>query len=384
MDPETVPSTTPDTPPADAAAEAMAALDTGIAAAAEGPSEPAAPATTTAAAKPAEGEPAPALDADGKPVVAPPLDDKSKVPGAEPTEAEKAAAAAEAAKAQAPEPDKAVEDEITALGLKEKSAERFRTLANEAKEGAQLRETLTKAGVTDLAQLPQMLERSKTADDMIAMVMDTGATSEQFGNTLDYMKLTNMALAGNKQAAEKAFELVGKEYAELAKALGREVPGVYDPLADHPDLLAEIESEDLTRARALEIVGQRNAEKLSGRAREISTTQEQQTKAAAKAIEDGKTSLAEFDAAMLAADPSYAPRRAQLSAAVAEIRKTFPPNQWAAQAALALAKIPVAAPVVAAKVPVGPMRPGPTPPVLAPTTDDPMEAMNQGIAAASN
>ena len=383
-------------PPPD---DVMGALDAGIAAATEAPAASSPPADT--AAQPAAAAPA-AAAADPAAAGAAAAD---PVPGSEEARAaaEAAAAAAAGAAGVAPgdpaaaartgeaaetETDKAVEDEIVALGLKEKSAVRFRELSAEVKALAPIRDQLTKAGVTDLAQLPAVLERSQAADKMIGMVMETGASAEQYGKSLDYLALVNRAIAGDRTAGEQAFKAIGEEYASLARALGKPVPGVYDPLSDYPDLQAEVEAEDLTVERAHEIAAQRNSE----RARQQHQQSTEQGQAEVRAVEDGRQALMQFDQAMRASDPTYMARREALSAQVAEIRKNHPPAQWVAQAALALAKIPVPAaapaPAVAAanpapKPPVGPMRPGAARPALVAVPDDPMEALNLGISEAS-
>lgn len=315
---------------------------------------------------------------------------EAPLPGtAEALDAERVAAEAadktpEPATADAPakaEPDKAVEDEITALGLKDKASQRFRELTAEVKELAPIKAQLEKAGVA-LDQLPKIIEHAKAAGDIVGMVMETGASAEQYGKSLDYLSLATKALAGDRAAAEEAFKLIGEEYAGLAKALGKDIPGIVDPLADHDDLLREVEDGELTRARALEIVQTRNVEALKTQAVTRRTEAQEQTSAQEQAIADGRAALMEFDRAMLAADPSYALRRDALSARVADMRLSTPPHLWASKAALLLATIPVPAPTPPPKPPVGPIRPGGFRPPLMPVTDDPAQALEYGIAAA--
>lgn len=385
----------PTEPTPQAEPSVMDALDAGIAAATEAPSTPAPAAPTEPVT------PAPAATDDQTPPAAatPPAD--APVPGT--PEAAAAAAAAAATPpagtpdaATTPDPEKAkaeaaVEAEITELKLGEKASTRFREMAAEIRELAPLKDLLTKAGITDVGTLPQVLERSKQADGLIGMVMETGASPEQYGKSLDYLTLVNRAVAGDAAAGEKAFDLLSSELADLAKALGKEVPGVFDPLADYPDLQAEVEAEDITRKRALEIAAQRtrdaNAQRVQAHA--------QQQQGANAEVEAGRQALIAFDEAMAKADAQYAAKRPALNAAVAEIRQRFHPSQWAAQAAIALARIPspTAAPAAptppaapaapAARPAPGPMRAGAVRPQLTLDTDDPLAALEQGIAAAS-
>lgn len=285
----------------------------------------------------------------------------------------------------APEPDADTEKEITDLGIKnDKTAARFRELTAEVKALAPIKAELEKAGIKDVAELPALVRAAKDGTDLVAMVQETGASPDQFGMTLDYLGLITKAGQGDRAAAEKAFEVVGKEYAELAKALGKELPGVYDPLAEHADLSAAIEAGDMTRKAALEVVAARNATKLQGVARERQQAEAQTTQAQQAALTQGRDSLNALEAELMAADPQYAAKRPALVAKVAEIRQQFPPAQWAAAARLAYQGIVVAAPAAPAKPAPGPMRPGGPRPAIAPAVfDDPDAALDAGIAAAS-
>lgn len=279
------------------------------------------------------------------------------------TDAEKAAkveadakAAADAAEAAAKEGPQDVEQEIKDLGIKnEKAAERFRGMT---KEIGTLRSALKAAGVEDVAALPELVARAKNGEDMIGMVMDTGADAEHFGQALEFLKLDAAAVRGDKAAAKQAFEILQVQIQGYARTLGIEVPGIADPLADHPDLLAEIEAGDLTRKRALEIVGTRNHEALTNTHATRVQEREGLTRKQQEAVEQGRQDIVAWDADMIANDPTYASKRDALFPLVAEIRATKPPHDWARLAALAYARIPTpqAAPVQTTKPPVGPVR----------------------------
>lgn len=377
------PAAAPDTTPTDQAADVMAALDAGIAAA----DAEAAPA---ADAVPADA--APAADAD-----APPADDPNAAPpgdgqppaqphdGAPPADDQPAAAAEDE-----PQPDADTEAEITALGLKEKSAERFRGMAAEIKELAPLREAMKAAGIEDVAKLPDVVKRAEAGDFLFEEISKTGTSPEQYGMALDYLGLIGKAQQGDLVAAEKAYEVMGKEYAALAKMLGKEAPGIHDPLANHQDLRAEVEAGDLPRARAVEIAGQRDRAAYTGNV-ERQRTESQQ--AAEQAEQRGIQWLQQFDAEMAQEDPSYAAKRPQLNEAVRQIREKYHPSEWAQRTAMAYARIqaPVsAAPAVAAPpAPVqprpGPVRPSGPRPAMDPTTfASPMDALEYGIQQATN
>ena len=300
----------------------------------------------------------------------PPADEP--VPGSpEAAAAEAAKAEQEAAAAQA-QPDAEVEAEITSLGLKEKSAARFRELTAEVKELAPIREQLKAAGIDDLAQLPRIVQRSRDADDLIAMVQETGATPDQYGMTLDYLKTLNAAHGGDMKAAEQALAMVMSEAAELAKALGRELPGIHDPLEGHADLQAAVQAGDMDRKAAAEVAHARFIQQSAEAQRQQQDTSRQSQAAA----DNARDQLIAYDAQMQA-DPQYVAKRPMLNALVAEIRATLPPAQWLAatqRAYLSIPDVPVAQPAARAPAPVAnAVRPsGPRAP-LTPSTFDTVE-----------
>jgi hypothetical protein len=227
-----------------------------------------------------------------------------------------------------PKPDADIEREITERNLQGKSAERFRELATEVKGFAPVKAELEKAGIKSVEDVAGLLQRGQAADSMIAMVMETGATEEQYGTTLDYLTVLNRAQGGDREAAEQAFAMISREYAELAKALGKEVPGVHDPLAEHPDLQKEVESADLSRERALEIASQRRQAALAQQAQQRTSQQTEHSRAQQQALQEGADSLRTWEADKLA-DQAYLEIRPQLSDEVAKIKQKLPPNAWA-------------------------------------------------------
>ncbi|RRU17830.1 hypothetical protein [Stenotrophomonas sp. 278] len=379
-DPTDTPATAPDTTPTDITADAMAALDAGIAAAdesspppaAEPAPEPAAPVADTPPATPAaDGQP----PADGEQQPAQPQEGAPPADGQPPAEPDK------------PQPDAETEAEITALGLKDKTAERFRGLAAEVKQLAPIRDALKAAGIEDVATLPDLVQRASVGEDMVKMVTDTGTSPEQYGMALDYLGLISKAQRGDMSAAGQAYEVMSKELAVLAQMLGKEVPGVHDPLAAHADLLAEVQSGDLPRTRALEIASTRAQGAYSSSAQR---QQQEAQQAAQQAEQDGIAWLQKFDADARAQDPQYVAKRPALNEAVAEIRRTMHPSQWPQATALAYARIQApavaapAAPAAPAQPRPGPMRPNGPQPTMAPAFTDPMKAMEFGIEQANN
>lgn len=375
------PATAPDTTPTDQPADVMAALDAGIAAA---------DAETAPAAEPAPVETPPADAA------TPPADDPSAVPPADgqpPAQPQEGAPPADGQPAAAAEgeqqPDADTEAEIASLGLKEKSAERFRGMAAEIKELAPLREAMKAAGIEDVAKLPDVVKRAEAGDFLFEEISKTGTSPEQYGMALEYLGLIAKAGRGDLVAADKAYTTMAAEMAVLAKMLGKEVPGVHDPLANHQDLRAEVEAGDLPRARAVEIAGQRDRAAYTG---SVERQRSESQQAAEQAEQQGVQWLNTFDAQMSREDPAYAAKRPALDEAVRQIRQQYHPSEWAQRTALAYARIqaPVAAaapaaPAAPAQPRPGPMRPSGPRPAMDPTTfASPMDALEYGIQQANN
>ena len=344
-DPDKItPTETPavaDTPAAGPVADdPMAAMDAGIAAAAEAPAP----------------KPAPEPEPEGEEAQPEPEPEGEPPPEVDP-----------------------VDTEIAELKLGERSAERFRELSKSEKALAPIREAAEKAGVT-LDDLPAVFERAKERDDFVQMVSSTGATPEQFGKLLDYQTTISAANKGDLQAAEAAFAMLLPEVQTLAKLLGKDIAGIADPLADHPDLKSDVEQGDITKERALELARSR-AQGLLQQATRDQSTQEQQ---AAQEKTEAVDWLNRFDAHMAGSDATYAAKRPALLAFVETIGSTLPPAKWpeAVRAYYARIPAPVAAP--AAKPRPGPVRTHIPPARMEPAVyDDPMAALDAGIAAAS-
>jgi hypothetical protein len=321
-----------------------------------------------------EPAPTPATDAAKKPDAAKPdqpAADAKPTPAAAPTP-------------EKPEPDAAVEAEIKALRLKEKGAERFRAMAGEIKAFAPIKEALDKAGIKDAATfqqaMPQLIQRSKDFEDLVGMVSETGATPEMYTGMLDYMKDAVAGVNGDPEAAQRAYDRTLKELAVWSKLLGKEIPGVVDPLEAHADLKAAVESGDITRELALKTAQDRNASTLyRGRiARDEQSATLQQAQTAAR------DALNALEVKLKGADADYDRKRSFFLPMVRLIVQKLPPEQWAASAEQAYAQIPaLPAPAAApaSRPTPGPVRGGARMTVVQ-TPKDPMEALEMGIAAA--
>lgn len=280
-----------------------------------------------------------------------------------------------------PDPKVAVEDEIKSLGLKEKTADRFRDLVEAKNAYEPLKAMLDKAGVKDMAELPRMLDRVRDSDDMIKMVQETGATPEQFGTTLDYLRTVNAANRGDTVAANRLYEMLQGEMASVAKMIGKPVAGIYDPLSEHADLKALVESGELDQKHAEELAGARSAAKFATDRQTATAQQTQQQAQLQQAETQAEQAIIALDTQWKAADPQYAQRRPFLNAQVHMIRQTLPPAQWEQATKMAyqnLLAIPMAqAPAASVRAGAVPIRPtGSRPNIVQDVSDmEPIEAM---------
>lgn len=161
------------------------------------------------------------------------------------------------------------------------------------------------------------------ANKWVETVQSTGATPDQFGMTLEYLQHVN---SGTPEGLSKAFDMMLGELTVLANALGREVPGIVDPLAAHPDLLKRVEDEDIDRAGALELAQARATNKLA----KVSNDVRAETNARKSSTDAGLQAVTEFGARMRASDPAYAQKAAAITPIIERVIGNLPPSQWVA------------------------------------------------------
>lgn len=230
--------------------------------------------------------------------------------------------------------------------------------------------------------LPDIIARAESHVEWVKHVVDTGATPEQYGMTLEFLGDIGAAGKGDMAAAERAFEKVMGEAKALASLLGRPIEGVYDPLDGHDDLKDMVDDLTLDRTKALEIARDRQT---AAAIREAQSNNAMAT-SEASAQEQGIHSLVQIDAYLQANDPDYTRKRPILNAMVENIRATRHPSEWAQATQKAYASIPALPAPVVNKPPVGrvPMRGGGTHGRMQQAQfDDPMAALDAGIASVS-
>ncbi|MDQ7996068.1 MAG: hypothetical protein AAGC76_09465 [Luteibacter sp.] len=344
--------------PVDSDAAALAAFDAGVAELTTAPAsdEGSAPVTTAADVAAA----AAAAKTDDATAHAPPAAggaplavDHAKKDGdaAKPAEPAKDPAKGEA------QPDPETDAAVTELGLKGKAETRFREMASTIKTQAQ-----------ELEPLRAAAERGEQWEKM---VLETRATPEQFGQSLGYLAYIN---SGDPGKMGQAFDFLLGELQALGKNIGREVPGLVDPVADHQDLAQAVQFGEMTRAAALELAQRRVAEQ---RMRETQSATEQKSRQQAE-HDKGMQDVAALSERLKATDPAFGEKLKVLAPVLDSIRQSVPPSQWVAKIEDVYQRIQVAAPVAAAppapaaRPPVGSM------PLRATGTTTPMQRTLKG------
>lgn len=221
--------------------------------------------------------------------------------------------------------------------LKDSTKERIRSLAERVK--------VAEAGVT---------ERSSDLDEMIGMVQDTGASGEQYGQMLNFMKLFN---SNDVAQQRQAFQVMQSTLNDLAVKLGEPVAGV-DLLAEHADLQRELEAGTISAERANEVAVSRGREKAAA-ARTVSDNVQATSQAEIEAaIVTGRTELAAFEQTKITTDPQWAAKKAILVPALRSMMRQINPTQWKTTFEQAYNELNLPA-VTAPVVPVTPKTPTP-------------------------
>jgi hypothetical protein len=188
------------------------------------------------------------------------------------------------------------------------------------------------------------------AENWRKTIESTQAPPEAVGETLEILRLIH---SGDPAQMGQALDKMEQARANLAKALGRDLPGV-DALDDFPDLREEVSAGDLTKKRALEIAATRRAQQ-AVQGRQQAQTAEQQRQ---QLID---TSAAEVDALLAGlkgTDPAYAARMSVLQPMLRSIAANTPPERWASAVRDAYAAVQVQTPPVQRVH--QPIRPSPT------------------------
>lgn len=192
-------------------------------------------------------------------------------------------------------------------------------------------------------------------DELVGTLSSTGASPEEFGQMVQYMRLVHSDKPEDQRVALQALQA---EMRALAMKLGEPVSGV-DFLADYPDLQTAVEAQEITAEHAQEIA--------AARAQRAAATQQSQTQAQQQqarqefqtAVQQAQNGLNALEQ-KLQSDPDY---RAKYDILVPALRETFRelhPSLWVStfERAYSNLKLPAApAPAPRPKPAQQPLRP---------------------------
>lgn len=323
MDPETTPAT-PDPTHAESnhiepAAEMLDQADAGVMAAFESAlagGESAAAAEVNEPDATAAKEPSATTEAAAEPAT---------------DEAAKPDAATEAQPPAAAEEGKRPSDEFGELpkDAKAETRDRFETLKSKYDDVHRERDTL----------LAERDEYKGQAERWVETVSSTGASPEQFGQSLQYLQAVN---SGTPEGLQAAYDLLSKELEALGKIIGRPA-GAYDPLDDHPDLKQRVDDNFIERTDALEIAQARAARNMPRPAAAGAQP------AMSPEAQAGLQRVQAVGAELRAADPHFEAKTKMLQPTIERVIAKMPPDAWEGAIRDLYANAP--APVVAAPAP---------------------------------
>jgi hypothetical protein len=191
--------------------------------------------------------------------------------------------------------------------LKKETSERIRTLID-----------TTKTVTADRDEVKQNF------DYMVNGIQATGATPEQYGETLSWLALFN---SRDPAQQEKALELVETVAERLATLLGKERT-VGDPLSAHSDLKDAVTKGQITAQYAKEIARTRNGQTFRSELSTNAQQAEQRQAQAAQELQTARNDLSTLEQTLKASDTQYEAKKAILVPALKPVFASIPPAQW--------------------------------------------------------
>lgn len=245
----------------------------------------------------------------------------------DPTPEEKAAAEAKAK----------IEEEVTTLKLKGKTAERFRELsARPTKEEVE-------------KQLAPVRELAQQAQQFNEIIKDTRANPDQIGTAFRYLKAIN---SGDREAMRGALKSMTEEVTWLAKTLGEPLPG-FDPITEHADLNDRAQAGEITPEVAREVAAARAERSLTQAQREAIARENHEREEQKAAFDAAIQQVNTLNERLKLSDPNFEAKLQMLkdTGTIDLIRENMHPSRWPSAVEAAYMRLPNPAP----KAPVTPM-----------------------------
>lgn len=189
-------------------------------------------------------------------------------------------------------------DDIPPEDLSEKSRERFTSLASERN---------------------QWRDRANQWQQVIA---STGADAKQFGEMLEYTRLSN---SGTPEGLRAALTMAKDAVRALSAAVGEDVQSI-DVFSPYPDIASRVDDGDVDRKTALELVRARQQD-AAIQAQQQAAAQQQAQQAA---VQTATAQLDQMGQQLRSTDPEFDRKLEVLKSVIPVIAEHTPPEQWAA------------------------------------------------------
>lgn len=179
-------------------------------------------------------------------------------------------------------------------------------------------------------RMTSLISTVKTQGEMIATqnqlfdsIQSTGASPEEFGAMLGYMRWVH---SDKPEDLKQAQALLQSELEGISLKLGQAAPGV-DFLAKFPDLQAKVDNGQITTEDAQEIALHRQRTNVSTARTTQQQTQEATAQAATQARNAGIAELNTLGTTLNSTDPEYVTKHEILSPILASLGQ-LPPASW--------------------------------------------------------
>lgn len=242
------------------------------------------------------------------------------------------------------------------------------------KEPDALNDPLNKAWGPEVNQrIRTLIDRTKGAEEKAAKseqdfnflvngVQQTGASPEQYGETLSWLALFNSPETSSKK---QALDLVVTVAERLATQLGVDLK-FGDPLEQHPDLRQALQGGKITAEFAREMARNRNQQGFNSQMQATAHQTQQAEQAAQAEKERGRVEMNQLEAQLKANDPQFDRKLKTILPMVEAAMKRVRPSEWKTAFMEIYSRVPASAPgrVVAAntKLPANqPLRGGKNP-----------------------
>jgi hypothetical protein len=201
---------------------------------------------------------------------------------------------------------------------------------------------------------------SENQGAIIASIQETGATPEEFGAMITYMRYMHSDKATD---LEEAYKMLQGGLRTVSMKLGRSLPEA-DALEGHQDLIDAVAGGHTTAKIAEEVAVARNRARANNASSQAMTTAAQ---AEAATAQERTTAIADLNGIgdhLQKTDPNYAAKREAIEPALMAAFKHMRPTLWkqafneAYAACKATAKVVAPVVVVPAKPKPQPLRPG--------------------------